>query len=596
MENRVETKENLLVLDDDSSIDGNRLTLDIVDNLLSKEPICYSYDDSGSTEFSQGYFYTKENPTRVDRRLLYWKNMIHQRRAMQRRLCLATAKKPQELLLNADCREYKTIQRILDRAEQEHQSSREPMELVGVPREVNRELLDVVTKRNVIKRKWLESQDFWQNISSRFPQIKNILEFCPDFDELEVIGKALLVHCKCNMETLYSISTLDSQDSLRLTLDMPITSAPIRLSNPEEKPSVLKLAVLINGTTYQVGKPEFSPILERRFVCNPYEYSYRVIMRIENNGLQTLSFKWKRSEFFAYNDSLFNTDRAAFVFDTEPFQLVSGAFREVSVLFRPRKVGIIKQRWLLTTSPRIFMGFPSALTLNMHGRCKPPQEYLEAIEAHVTLSEQPVHPLHKKSTTQESGLNEPITPCPYIRQLSSIEAFNQRNVGFHCERKSDIIDLRKFFELVKPSESLLQWNYSVSMLIDLVCIQDDVRQRSELFKDLQILLAKLRGRSDQHRLACGDNPENIEQRNRTRFIFVHGIMSNCVEVWEQKIWLLTSKMLRVEQVQSSSRENTFKQMYSKSFRDSLYIYTYNHLCDVVEDVVSVIESTEHVYI
>lgn len=594
MENQVETIENLLVLDDNSSIDGNRLTLEIVDNLLSKEPICYSYNDSGSTESLQANFYTKRNPTRVDRRLLYWKNMIHQRRAMQRRLCLATAKKPQELLLNADCREYKTIQRILDRAEQDPQSSREPMELVGVPREANRELLDVVTKRNVIKRKWLESQDLRQKISNMFPQIKDILEFCPDFNELEVIGKALLVHCKCHMQTLYSISTLNSQDSLRLTLNTPIT--PIPLSNPEDKPSLLKLAVLINGTTYQVGKPEFSPILERRFVCNPYEYSYRVIMRIENNGLQTLSFKWKRSEFFAYNDSLFNTDRAAFVFDTEPFQLVSGAFREVSVLFRPRKVGIIKQRWLLTTSPRIFMGFPSALTLNMHGRCKPPQEYLEAIEAHVTLSEQPVHPLHKKSTTQGSGLKEPITPCPYIRQLSSMEAFNQRNVGFHCERRSHIIELRKFFELVKPSESLLQWNYSVSMLIDLVCVQDDVRKRSELFKDLQILLAKLRGRSDQHRLACGDNPENIEQRNRSRLIFVHGIISNSVEVWEQKIWLLTSKMLRVEQVQRSSRGNTFKQMYSKSFCDSLYIYTYNHLCDVVEDIVSVIESTEHVYI
>lgn len=590
MDSPAETIENLL-LDDDSSIDGNRLALEIVDNLVPQ-----NYNESGSTD---GSFFKKRYPTSVDKRLIYWKNMIHKRRAMQRRLCMATGKNPEELLLNADCRTHRTMQRILDRADQGKRSSRDLLDLVGVPREANRELLGVVTNRNVIKRKWLESQDLLQNISSRFPQIENVLEFCPDFDELEVIGKALLVHCKFHVESFHSISTLNSQESCRVHLSLPPTSEhhceAKPLLNPEERPS-LKLAVLINGTTYQVGRPEFSPILERRFVCNPFEYSYRVIMRIENNGIQTLSFRWKRSEFFAYNDSLFNTDRAAFVFDTEPFNLAAGAFREVSVLFRPRKVGIIKQRWLLTTYPCIFMGFPRALTLNMHGRCKPPQEYLEAIEAHVILRKQPVNAFHKKITRQGLDLGEPVPRCPYIRQLSSMEVFNQRNVGLHCDQRRHIIELRKFFELIKPPESTLQWNYSVSMLIDLVCIQKGVRQRGELFEELQMLLTKLRGRSDTHRLACGDNPKNIEQRDRTRFIFVHGVISNCVEVWEQKIWLLASKMLKMEVVQRSRSEKSFKQTYSKSFRDSLYIYTYDHFCGVVEDIVSVIESTEHVYI
>lgn len=593
MENTNKTIENLL-LENGSSVDGDRLAFEIVDNILPKQSSCYYYDDSDS---SSDWVNDKSKPTHVDKRLLYWKNMIRQRRAMQRRLCAATGKKPDELLLNADCREHKTIESLLDRAEQVDQETRDHYNIVGVPKEANRELLGVVSRRNVIKRKWLESQDLTQKIRSEFPNIKNIIEFCPDFDELEVIGKARWQRGHCQQESVYSVSTLNSESCINVSLNLPMNSEPIKLSNTEDRTSLLKLAVSINGTTYQVDRPEYSPILERVFVCNPYEYSSRVVMRIENNGLQTLGFKWKRSEFFAYNDSLFNHDCAAFVFDTEPFQLVSGAFREVTVLFRPRKVGIIKQRWLLMTKPHIFRGFFRALTLNMHGRCKPPQEYLEAIEALLTINTKAARPSWKMHNADKSVLREALTSCPYSRDLSAYEVFNERNVGFHCKGRSDLIELRKFFALVKPPESPLQWNFSVGMLIDLVCVHEDIRQRCELFMELQELLAKLRGRSDHPRIACGENPQNIAQRNRTRFIYVRGIISNCVEVWEQKIWLLSSKMLKVRTVQdSNTRTRSYKQKYSKTFRESLYIYTYDHLCDVVEDIVSVIESTEHVKI
>lgn len=586
MENKDKTIENLL-LENSSSVDGVQLAFEIVDEILPQQPSCYYYDDSDS---SQDCVYTKSEPTAVDRRLLYWKNMIRQRRATQRRLCAATAKKPDELLLNADCREHKIIESLLERAEQVDENTREPYSIVGMAKETNRELLGVVSKRNVVKRKWLESQALAEKIQSEFPKIKNVLEFCPDFDALEVIGKARWRRGECHWESVSSVSTLNSESCLNASLNMPKQSEPIILSNNDDRTSLLKLAVAINGITYQVDRPEYSPILERVFVCNPYEYSHRVIMRIENNGLQTLSFKWKCSEFFAYNDKLFNHDRSAFIFDTEPFQLVSGAFREVAVLFRPRKVGIIKQRWLLMTKPHIFRGFSRALTLNMHGRCKPPQEYLEAIEAHMTINAQAARPSWKMHNAEKSVLREALTSCPYSRELSAYEVFNERNVGFHCKGRTDLIELRKFFALVKPPESPLQWNFSVGMLIDLVCVHDDIRQRGELFVELQELLGKLRGRSDHHRIAFGENPQNVAQRNRTRFIYVRGIISNCVEVWEEKIWLLTSKMLR------TSLGSSCKQKYSKTFRESLYIYTYDHLCNVVEDIVSVIESTEHVKI
>ncbi|KAM8711828.1 hypothetical protein ACLKA7_012351 [Drosophila subpalustris] len=498
----------------------------------------------------------------VDRRLQYWKNMLRQRRALQRRLCQSTGKNPQDILFNFDGEKRQAIRSILE------SSSADLMQKL---------------------QNWIEMLgDENKESVCNFKAIRNLIKFCPDLKELTVVGENRWHNTVFGCQSMHTISSLStSADNMQSIENPKRNSLPIKTVGT----MTTRLSVLINGTTYCRYSPEFSPMLERMFICNPYEHSLRTIMRIENNGQRLLNFNWERSDFFAYNNTLFNTEEEVFVFDTKPFQLRSGEVREVLVLFRPTTVGITKQRWLLTTNPRIFFRCPKALTLNMHGRCKPPQEYLELMECQMEV---PIRHCRQLSVIQEH-LKPPVRPqdeihtqCPFARELEDCEAFNRRNVGFHCARYSDIEDIKHFFKFLKPEHSHLHWDFSVSMLIDLVCSKDEEVQRIELFSKLMILLDKLRGRSTS--LALSDSQAKLRNRRRTKYIFVRGVIANNIDLWEEKIWSLESQITKARQFQGPRR----KHVYSQPFRDSIYLYTYDQLCNVVEDIVSVIESTEHV--
>lgn len=511
------------------AVNGDSLTSDIESKNVDLEngaPFVYKIVDD-IFEIHEGHYKQSESQVisetasrssknSIDRRLKYWKDMLYQRRALQRRLSLSTGKQPDDILFNLDYRN--------------------------------------------------------------------------DFNELEVIGENRWHNTLIGRQSIHTISSLSkSQENGQIKNNVQNTSMT-PYSSKGRGTMMMTLSVLINGTSYCRHKPEFSPILEKMFVCNPYEKSLRTIMIIENNGQRTLTFNWKRSDFFAYNNTLFNTEEMVFVFDTEPFELRAGEVREVLVLFQPSTVGITKQRWLLTTKPRIFFRCPMALTLNMHGRCKPPQEYLELLEAQMEV---PIRKCRQLSAVQEH-LKPPIRPldeihiqCPYARELEDCEAFNRRNVGFHCECDNDMEDLRNFFEDLKSESNHLHWDYSVSMLIDMVCSKKEEIHRIELFAKLMNILDKLRGRSTCS-LSLSDSQAKLIERRRTKLIFVRGIIANNIDLWEEKIFLLHSQMLKASRFQESKR----KLMYSKPFRDSIYLYTYDQLCNVVEDIVSVIESTE----
>lgn len=583
--------------------DGSHLINNIVDDIFQLQT-CH-YEESESQPELQSTL--RSTPGFVDRRLKYWKDMIRQRRAEQLKLCLATGREPQQLLFNVSNREEHSIKRILDHVSRKERCTTiaglvvDPMEvtfakpqdyveIVGLPKKVSFALDGGACTRS----RWCDSQLLVNRLLEKEADIKKVMEYCPEIDKLEVIGKHLWLRKPCERLSVHTISMVTPAVLSERALERSIESnASLKLKPLTTCTS--KLAVLINGTTYRRYRPEYSPILERRFVCNPYERSLRTIMRIENNGQEAINFSWIRAEFFAYNNTLFNSPNEVFVFDTEPFLLRPGDVREVSVLFRPSKVGIVKQRWFLNTYPLIFFRCPCALTLNMHGRCTPPQEYLQLIEEYM----QPTIRDCRGSTSAQllrsvPSLKAPRTLHPFVRELEESEAFNRRNVGFHCERDSEIEGLKRFFYLVRPDQCNLEWDYSVSMLIELVCSKEDERLRVNLFEQLQLQLSELRGRTTP--LSLSDAPTKLKERQRTRYIYVRGIISNSIELWEQKIWALSAQMLKLAErrKQPVGARGQSQLLHSKSFRQSIYIYTYYQLCDVAENIVSVIESTEQV--
>ncbi|XP_017867906.1 PREDICTED: uncharacterized protein LOC108616899 [Drosophila arizonae] len=543
------------------------LIYDIVDGIFQR------YEESESQPEAQCM--SGLDISHVDKRLLYWKDMIQKRRALQRRLCLATGRQPEELLFNLDNREEQTFKRILDHTSRKDilvsNESLDYVEIVGLPKRISEEMDCPGPKRN----SWGESQMLATCLQLEKTGIRNVLEFCPKVDQLMLVGRNLWRRQPCMRTSGHTISSITPSEVLERPAE--------KLAAATSKTRILQaaaseLAVSFNGTTYRRHRPEFSPIVERKFVSNPYEYSYRTIIRIENNGRELINFRWSCAESFAYNRSLFSKPDDVFVFDKEPFPLRPGGVREVSVLFRPRKVGIVKQRWLLKTSPRIFFRCPYALTLNMHGKCTPPQEYLQLLRERMLLN----RTYATKRVARPQAMPKPLPIlCPYVRQLEDNEAFNQRNVGFHCEREHDMRDLKRFFYLVRPENCGLEWDYSVSLLIELVCIKGDTQQRISLFEQLQSLLAPLRGRTTPLKLS--DSVHRLKQRQCTKFIFVRGIIANGIELWEQQLSMFVPQICT---------KGSWAQ--KKSLRDAIYIYTFYRLCNIAENIVSVIESTEHV--
>ncbi|KAH8254299.1 hypothetical protein KR032_009437 [Drosophila birchii] len=326
------------------------------------------------------------------------------------------------------------------------------------------------------------------------------------------------------------------------------------------------LCMRINGVYFRPTVPEFPPIVEPYFICDPFQRLLRTVIRIENCGCLEMHFRWLRTEFFSNNDTLFRPEPGDFVFDTDPFFLAPGDIRDVSVLYQPRSVAIVKQRWLLVPRPQIFVRRPCAITLNIHGCCTAPKEFLERLAME--------GPRVSMSLERKPPLDEPaLLLCPYVRELEEREAFSQRNRSFQSRRHADMERLKKFFELVRPLNGFLVWNFSVHTLIHLVCAFRDAQERVRLFSELTHLLEGLRGAPGQS-LDTVDTPERIRERWNTKMIYVRGILASRLQEWVDRMQLIRGP-----------------EGGCKYFHNSIYMLLHGLLCQAAEDIVSVIEST-----
>ncbi|XP_017139106.1 uncharacterized protein LOC108153549 [Drosophila miranda] len=631
--------QNLLIGSDGGSSDLGRLASGILDDVLNPHLELGHFKDSASTYESVAVSQRSASSGKsiVDKRLEYWKNTLRQRRALQERLRKATGKEPKEMLLNhptyIDHRDRETIKRILDLARprdptqkeatlaalhpcadpvQETRPQKDFVEIVGIPGQMADELLGTDDSRNFPRSKWINSKLLKDRIVKDFPNIQRVLEYYPSIKNLEIVRRRRLGTPRGNTESLSPISSSSVIDMTEPdNLAKPIISVK---RNPGCRcpHGCTGVCVLINGMHYKPHVPEFSPILERTFCCNPYQHHLRTVMRIENSGADVIRFTWMRVGSFAYNDTLFDAKDNEFVFDDSAFRLEPGEIRDVSVMFQPRMVAIVKQRWLLAMRPRFFFYRPCALTLNLHGRCSPPKEYLDRLEEEIAISKRSSAQilLHMALPLEQRHL----IMCPYERELEDREAFNRRNKTFHCSTHADAEQLKEFFAANKPFRSYPKWDYSVRMLIDLVCDHKDPQKRLLLFKELTEILARLRGQ--------GSALTGPQERSYTKLNYVRGIIVSRIEEWEEKVWQLEKQLLKTTQqrlqdlsttqeqdnenipscVVTKEAHNTFQSEPTTSllmrrltkmkyFRDSIYIFSYDLLCNAAEDIVSVIEST-----
>nr|XP_017001523.2 uncharacterized protein LOC108060367 [Drosophila takahashii] len=529
---------DLLIKEDSSedSIHPDGLANDLIDEIMRDHTVRGVHHESSSFASSSS-FPPEKCKSNVEHRLHYWKNMLIQRRALQERLRSQLCRTPEQMILN---HQGKIVNR----------SVKGLVEIVGLPSHLAAELLGRESPEEI--------EDYEDSSTISPPKICN----------LEVVGRRYK-----DVPDLINTIGDTSNELIRSSgggggeVIQPIQTIQQSVTGP---------GVRINGNHYWPHVQEFSPIVDRTFISNPFQRHLRTIVRIENCGNQQLHFTWRKVNFFSNNDTLMEADSDDFVFDVAPFILLPGEFRDVTVLYQPRYVAIVKQRWMLLTRPRIFFCRPSGFILNLNGRCTPPKEYLDRLKLEklqVTVCEPRVHLKQRSSIL-----------CPYERELEDREAFNRRNRSFQCHSHEVVDRLLTFYRrlrLLHPISFPPSWDYSVHSIIHLVCKSQDSRQRIEHFLELSHLLDDLRG-APSVPLSLVDSPERLRDRNHTKHLYVRGILASRLEEWDEKVQLLRSRV---------TKEESKNSYHSKYFMDSIYILLYGLIGSAAEDIVSVIEST-----
>ncbi|XP_030387104.1 uncharacterized protein LOC115633769 [Scaptodrosophila lebanonensis] len=626
------SKLNYFVVDDDNTDklineeDPQQLVYEIADGIFDHEDGRYfetsSQDSAANPSCSSQYS--------VDKRLQYWKDVLRERRALQEKLRLATGKLPQDILFNRissiDNREKETMKRVLEHAKISStgpsMQKGQAFEFVGMPQHTITEMMGEEKDQGATKNPWLQSQALDHHLRKQIPHIKRVLNCPPDFEKLQVVGTKSTFSRAGELFSLHSISSQSEESCPELQQFFSVQSYASRASKGKTA------GLYINGTLYKDVGAENAPFVERLFCCNPFERLLRPVLRFENNGNKVFSLCWLRQEFFAYNGTLMDTLDDEFVMDTEPFMLRPGEVRLVRVLFQPRKVCIVKQKWLLLIGRRIKNRRLSGFNLYLHGRCTPPEEYTQILDQKIAVVSNLVQKNIKRNCKR--FVPTPRTfPCLYHRQVKPEERqmFNECNKGYYCKSYDDLEILKQIFNSVNNSSAAPKWDLSAQTLIASICDLPDLDQRMAYFEELQLVLARMRTCATDNQY--NDDGLQLLERKLSRYIYVRGLISNAIEVWESHIFALEGKLFKLalqrqslhtvieeeEKLMSFSDlrdmiRNGFskavqwegsaemnaktrkKVTHSKYFKDTIYIYTYTKLCSVAEDIVSVIESTE----
>lgn len=630
--------------------------------------------------------------THLDKRLRYWKEVLQQRRKMQERVQRETGKLASEVLFNRrstlDNRDEQTVKRLLDyagrmdserlqaasvaklgdlqdpctcqivpgleaTAPQAEQVGHKEVEIIGLPEVTQRELLGREALEQEAPAGWLQSEFLDERLEQNFGAIQNVVEFFPDLNGLQVTGRGLGKDKHCLEPTVLleadSLHTVTNSESAPLCSEECVcescgaTEERSTGVDPAASVPVPEVGLRLNGVDYVPGKDGVRDCYEivTRFSCDPFRRRVKHVLELENIGLQTLSFAWKQSTYFYNRGSLLLARDNEFHFDLEGFRLAHGERRSLMVLYQPRKVAMAVELWLLQVEPRIFCGRHQSLLVRLHGRCTPPADYMaKLLECQCACICKSDEVAMDKLASHLGALAPLVVPpptcCPYDRALDDREAFNALNPGYNCDRFDDLGVLRALHQrLKKPREPL--WDLRLATIRSYILRVEGLPEREGLFAEFNDLLAPLLG-------GCS-SLNTTAQRQRSRFIYVRGVICNGIAEWEELMFnvedsffkpelqrfyqsLLADSEQEDEEEEGDEEESggvprqprpiapidqerlleileeenwdqekirgaVMRKLYkSKYFRDSLYIQTYSHLCNMAEDIVSVIESTE----
>ncbi|KAH8299979.1 hypothetical protein KR044_008034, partial [Drosophila immigrans] len=523
------------------------------------------------------------------------------------------------------------------------------MEIIGIPGVIQKEMLGTKASPEELPHSWLESSVLHQRIEKHFSEINDVLEFFPDLNALQVTGttiersKPKTGTTLVGEDRLLKVSSSNPSDTSEEQLCELLESREITQESQKLEleiseldtlePEIPEIGLRINGTDYVVKDLPFSDCFEMmtRFKCDPFQKRIKHLLQLTNIGKQTLSFNWQQGIYFHNRATLLLAKDDEFLFDTDSFRLTHGQSYNLVVMYQPRKVRMAMELWRLQCDPKIFCSNQGSMQLRFHGHCTAPQEYMARLEEMQSAvihksNEKEMKTLIRKEASLVPLLEPPPTCCAYERTLDERELFNSLNPGYNCQRFDDLEVFKGMHnQLKKPREP--QWDLRLDTIRMLILRLDSMDLRKKMFANFMVVLEPIVGASP----SLETTGQLEQQKHRTRLIYVRGAICNGIEEWEDLMITIEESFFKSElqqyfinQLEEGAEEEekdddmdiqakiaklsaaTDKEdkhilgevlknlRHSKFFRDALYMQTYSHLCNIAENIVSVIESTEDV--
>lgn len=508
------------------------------------------------------------------------------------------------------------------------QDGHKDLEIIGIPNVVQEELMGKQATPGDLPNGWMESRVLEKRIEERFDDVCEVVEFFPDLDKLQVVGTSIdklkqqPYSAFLEEEQLVEISSSNPEEQSNKSLGDPITLEP----ETHSELIIPEIGLKINGKDYVPCDKPLDDCLEilTKFKCDPFEQRFKHVLQLTNIGKQTLSFNWQQGIYFHNRATLLLAQDNEFLFDTDSFRLTHGESYNLVVMYQPRKVTMAVELWRLQMDPKIFCGNKESIQLRFHGTCTAPKEYMARLQElqSTVICKSNMNEMNNLMNQQASLvplLEPPLACCAYERTLDERELFNSLNPGYNCIRFDDLEVFKGMHKhLKKPRDP--QWDLRLNTIKMLIMRIENLDKREKMFANFMVILEPLRGAAPNL-----ESTGQLEvQKRRTRFIYVRGAICNGIEEWEDLMFTIEESFYKSElqqyivnqleeveeeeqgdkPIKTDKDENNLEEKvtaevvrnlhHSKFFRDALYMQTYSHLCNIAENIVSVIESTEDV--
>nr|XP_016940862.1 uncharacterized protein LOC108018015 [Drosophila suzukii] len=535
------------------------------------------------------------------------------------------------------CREIKELYAVKPQLQQ--------VEFIGLPQVTQQELAATQVPPNEAESQWQRSKVLSERLEAKKEFIQKVLEFAPDLHELQItpavveppnktppivrLGESFLRHISGDSTPVEEQEEEDDVGVLSYEEEGEGDGEPeagkiikdviegLVETQDADKPQDVN-GLMINGMLIDYRNPigATGNCINMMLQCQPYQRSVKMLLDIQNLSPKLVHVCWLsktrlRSDRLPMNSEL--------VFDRSEFILEPKGRRLVRVMFQPQIVGLFTQRWYVCIQKSPFCG-TRRLEVIVQGQCTMPAPFKHRLEKHrkVPVDKQQNLQAHSILNMQASLtpiIENPRPLCPYQRALDEREVFNAQNFSYRCERYEDLEALKEIYALAKKPRDR-PWDLSIETLRHFIGKQQSRFLRENLHNRLVVLLQPMKCNG------CSAFPllEHNPQRERARFIYVRGTISSFVDEWEAMAVGLDEQYFKLELLrylgQPSLQENggvtqksrqldptepneelkiveiiSKRVRTSKYLKDSLYMQTYNLLCDTAEDIVSVIEST-----